>query len=350
MTRINPFCCSSYLAFRYVTDPSQSWIEGVRPIFPHIDVSMQTEVETADEIVRALRNTISQIAGSGEIGIFLSSGIDSAILAALLPKTTRAYTIDFDAPGFPRESARAALYARANNLKHKAVRVTWADYLESEQRLMMHKKSPLHPVEPALYKASLIAREDGVERVVIGNGADSTFGGLDKLLSKDWTFDEFVNRYTFVQPREVLKEAADVLHIYEPYRKEHQYIDVQMFLKIVHGYGIIQAFNNAIGLAGLEILQPYEHLKLKGSLDIERIRNGNPKYLLKEVFHTLYPDLTAPPKVAFARPMNSWLEMYSGPQSDLFRTDININRYTGEQKFIIRCLDQFIQCLREGKL
>jgi len=350
MKGINPFCCSSYLAFRYVADPTQSWIKGVRPVFPHLDVSMQTEVGTADEILIALRNIVSQIIGNGKIAIFLSSGIDSAILAALLPKTTLAYTIDFEAPGFRKESERAALYAKANNLEHRAVRVTWRDYLENEERLMIHKESPLHPVEPALYKASLIAKEDGVEKVVIGNGADSTFGGLDKLLSKDWTFDEFVERYTFVKPQHVLKESVDVRNIYEPYRKATRYIDVQGFLKVVHGLGIVQAFNNAIGLAGLEILQPYENLKLRGSLDIEKIRKGMPKYLLREVFSILYPHLTPPPKVAFARPMEAWLETYSGPLSDLFRKDIHIESYTGEQKFIIRSLDEFIRCLREGKV
>ena len=349
MIEINPFCTSSCLAFRYVADPNQCWTDGIKPRFPSIDASKQIEVETGEEVLAALRKLIAEKADPEKVGIFLSSGIDSAILAALLPEGTRAYTIDFDAPGFPMESERAKDYAKEKGLRHSVVRVMWDDFVAYEERLMIHKKAPLHPVEVALYKASLVARADGVEKVFIGNGADSTFGGLDKLLSKDWTFEEFIDRYTFVKPEALLKEWVDIVPVYAPYKKG-AHIDVQNFLKTVHGLGVVQAFENAISLAGLEILQPYEHLRLNIPLDIEKIRKGKPKYMLREVFSHLYLDRAPPVKVAFARPMDVWLRCYAGPKSEVFKKNVQINQFSGEQKYIIRCLDQFVQCLEEGKL
>ena len=43
----------------------------------------------------------------------------------------------------------------------------------------------------------------------MGNGADSTFGGMDKLLSRDWDYEAFVQRYTFIDPAAVLKKSKN---------------------------------------------------------------------------------------------------------------------------------------------
>ena len=350
MTTLNPFCLSSYLAFRYVADPTQSWKEGIQPKFPHIPSSHQVEVGNAAEVLTALKSILDNVADPSRVGIFLSGGIDSGILARLLPPGTRAYTIDFLAHDFPRESHRASLYAKEIGLKLTVIEVTWNDYLRYEKPLMIHKKAPPPPVEVALYKASLQARKDGVDQVIIGNGADSTFGGLDKLLSKDWTFNEFIERYTFVKPETALRDPSNIVHIYEPYRLGKSFIDVQRFLKVVHGLGVVQAFDNAIRLAGLDVLQPYEILRLKGDLDLNRIRRGEPKYILKEVFAYIYPNLKPAPKVAFARPMDVWLKDYQGPTSHYFLDNLAMESFTGEQKYIIRCLDTFIHILEEDTI
>lgn len=75
---------------------------------------------------------------------------------------------------------------------------------------MKHKKAPLHPVEVGLYKAAVASQQDGINVLASGTGADTMFGGLDKLLSKDWTFDEFVKRYTFLDPIRALKRPVPV--------------------------------------------------------------------------------------------------------------------------------------------
>lgn len=344
MKHINSFCMSSYLAFRYVPKKGYEWLPGMRPEFPQcLDID-QVLVESPDEILLTLKTIINDIQDIETTAIFLSGGIDSAILAALLPKGTHAYTIDFESKSSIKESEYAALYVNINELNHHIVTVSWDDYIKYETLLMKYKKSPLHAVEVALYKASKIAINDGIKLIILGNGADSTFGGLDKLLSCDWKFEDFVNRYTFINPATVLKTPTNIRSVYEPFRNGDK-INFIKFLKQIHGGGIIQAFNNSLNTAGISAIEPYEKLQLKNKLDLIRIRQGEPKYLLVDVFKSLYPNVPVPKKIPFARPMDEWLLDYEGPISNVFRDDININLFTGEQKYLLHCLDKFVNLL-----
>ena len=45
---------------------------------------------------------------------------------------------------------------------------------------------------------SITAKADHIDKLLMGNGADYLFGGLTGLLSKDWTFEELVQRYTII--------------------------------------------------------------------------------------------------------------------------------------------------------
>ncbi len=340
---------SYYLAFRYVPYNNSEWSPGVWPELPEDLEESQTEVGNAEETLEALRNSIAGIEDFEKVALFLSGGIDSAILGALLPPETRAYTIDFLSENKITEVDRATSHATHCGLDLQIISVTIDDYELYEDKLMIAKKAPLHPVEVALHKAAITAAEDGKTHVFVGNGADSTFGGMDKLLSKDWSFNDFVNRYTFIQPQKALRNFIDIESVYEPYR-ENDMIDFIGFLKRVHGTGIIQAFNNSVANTGVKLIEPFEELKLKGKLDIERIRNGEPKYILYEIFNTLFAGLSGPEKVPFARPMDEWLAQYSGPVHESFLPDLNINDFTGNQKYQLRCLDRFLFLLKEGRI
>lgn len=347
---INPICTSSYLAFRHVVN-GEEWIEGVKPTRYDNHRGNTILVNSADDIHKALKKTMSfaHIAHSEKVGLLLSRGIDSGMLAAFMPKGSYAFTIDF--PGIV-ESYGAKDYAERNDLRHYIINATWANYKQHELFLMLAKQAPLHPVEVPLFMAARLARQLGVETLIVGNGADSNFGGLDKLLAKDWSFDEFVERYNFIEPTTALKDCSNVRKVYEPYRQGDK-INYLEFLNEVHGDGITQAFSNAICSAGLNMVAPYEQLALKkDGLDIERIRAGEAKYLLYELFNEIYPNKPAPAKVAFARPMERWMRDYK-PQSDIFveGLDSAMELFSGEQKYLLRSLEKFLkfQCYWDNK-
>jgi hypothetical protein len=334
------FCISSCLAFRYVVTGGIGWRDGIVPEFPEVNPGQQIKVGTANDVLASLKKIVERDL-TDDTGILLSGGMDSAVLASLLPSGTHAYTIRFIAPGAIDESGQAAAYAKRCGLAHTILDIAWDDYEADIDTLMRNKKAPLHPVEVGLLEAARRARADGVNRLVLGNGADSTFGGLDKLLSRDWTFEEFMTRYTFVDPAPVVRRPVSMREAYEPYRKGDG-IDVIGFLKVVHGLGVVQAFENAIRAGDCSIMAPYEELVLDAPLDIARIRGGQSKYIIREVFDRLYPGIAQPDKIAFARPMDAWLADWSGPHRPEFREDINITAYTGDQKWIIYCLERFL--------
>lgn len=346
MAETDPSCMSAYLALRYVPRADWAFRPGIAARLPASRAGVQARVGSPTEIVDALRARLREV-DPARTGLLLSGGIDSAILAALLPRGVRAYTIRFVAPGAIDESERAAAFAARAGLSHHVVDVTWQDYLEHAGALMQHKRAPLHAIEVALHVAARRAAADGVDTLVVGNGADSTFGGLDKLLSRDWTFDAFVERYTFVEPEHVLAEPRSVRPLFEPYRRGDG-IDAIGFLKHVHGTGIVQSFENAIEAAGCSVRAPYEDLALSVSLDLARIRSGEPKYLLVGVFDTLFGGMPAPEKIAFARPMDRWLADWRGPARREFKP--GLPALSGDQRWLVYCLESFLDLLDAGRV
>jgi hypothetical protein len=346
---VNPYCLSSFLAFRYIVDPAAEWLPGIRPVFPEVSAQGQIPVETMADIEARLREIVAA-KFSPATGILLSGGIDSAILAALLPRGTRAYTIKFNAPGFLDESLQARIYAEHLGLRHSVVEVDWADHARFAPALMRRKQAPLHAIEVALHKAARTALADGLDTLVVGNGADSTFGGMDKLLSRDWTLEEFARRYTFVDPAAALREPVDMRPVYAPYLAPNGFIDVQRFLKTVHGLGIIQSFECAIHSAGLGLLEPFEQLRYTQPLDLARIRAGESKYLLKALFRRLFNGLEPPEKIPFARPMDSWLADWPGPVRPEFKSGADWRAFTGDQRWLLYILEQFLDLLDAGEI
>ena len=344
---IDSACLSYFLALRYLPFENMQWLPGFGPSLPPDVASSQIPVDSADEVHNALRAMVDQALRSHQTGILLSGGIDSAILAAYLPPGTKAYTIDFSAVSGAKEAERARRYAQAYNLDWKIVDVSWQDYLDFEPLLMRSKKAPLHAVEVALHKAARLARAEGLDHLLVGNGADSTFGGMDKLLSRDWDYEAFVQRYSFIDPAKALKNPVDVHPVFEPYRQGGK-IDFVGFLKRVHGVGIIQAFQNSMAGTGIDLVEPFENLKLKGKLDLERIRRGEPKYVLYDLFARLYPHLEAPRKVPFARPMDEWLADYPGPSHPAFLDPLPMADFSGDQKYLLRGLDLFAAMIEKG--
>lgn len=345
---INPEALSYYLALRHLPTDELEWLPGISPTLPRNNDQLVRSVSSSSEILDGLADLTSQ---RRDAGILLSGGIDSAILAALAPAGTPCFTITFDAPGSLDESTAAASYARRWGHAHHILRVTWSDYVAHANTLMTRKKAPLHPVEVPLYLAAMYARSLGVSSLLVGNGADSTFGGMDKLLARDWEFDEFIERYRFVNPEAVLSTPAPIASVFAPYRAGNG-IDVQTFLREIHGQGIVQSFENAIHAAGVDVIAPYEAMTLRDQLDLDRIRAGEPKYLLQQVFRELYSTNAVPDKVPFARPMDVWLEDWRGPsRRPEFRDDLTeqLPHLNGEQRFLIWSLAGFMNTIDRPK-
>lgn len=93
--------------------------------------------------------------------------------------------------------------------------------------------------------------------MIVGESADLIFGGMNQLLSKDWTVDEFTKRYTFLDPKKVLVEPVDMNHLFERYRKDNNKIDFLIFIDDVFSIKSSSSYLNVFNVASMSYYDPY---------------------------------------------------------------------------------------------
>jgi len=338
------YCMSSYLAFRYIEDDYRDFAEGLHHtnISPPAD-NKRIPVHTADDIDCEISSQFSVLAGK-KLGLLLSGGMDSAILASYMPGCD-AYTFRFLDGSFQKDELhRAETYAARYKLRLHYVDISW-DIVEIHiDALMKAKAAPVHSIEPQIVQGAVQAKADGIETMVIGESSDLIFGGMDQLLSQNWTFDDFMERYMFTRPGDVLKEPEDMRYLFERYRKGNR-IDFLTFMDDVFSIESSSNYLNAFAVAGMPYYDPYAILKMADALDLYRVRHGEPKYLIRELFSMKYPDLPIPDKVPMPRPVDFYFKDWTGPSRKEFRDDLDMSKFTGNQKWQIWCLERFLNSL-----
>lgn len=338
------FCLSSYIAFRYI------WKEGMDfyPGFHHhnyepIPKSEQIPVVTSADIDREIQRQMDALYERYEhIGILLSGGMDSANLAAYLRPGSHAYTFTSATGVFDADVERAAKYCQKFGLQHHLIDIDFDDFKRYTPIVMAAKDAPVHSIEPQIYKAAVQARKDGVEMVLVGESADLIFGGMDKLITPEWTFDAFVRRYTFLDPELVLSNPVSQAELYEPYRVGTDGIDVMRFMDEVFAIESSSSYLNAFAVARMPYYDPYARLVMAEPLDMQRVRNGEPKYLVRGLYAMKYPELEIPFKMPMPRPVDTIFKDWTGPTRKEFRKDIPMQQLTGNQKWQLWCAEQFL--------
>jgi asparagine synthase (glutamine-hydrolysing) len=117
------------------------------------------------------------------LGMFLSGGIDSAaitaIMASLVKEPIRTFSVAF-AEREANELEYARLVARAYRTEHREVVVSPAEFFAELPRLVWHEDEPIaHPSSIALhFVARLAARH--VKVVLTGEGSDETLAGYNR--------------------------------------------------------------------------------------------------------------------------------------------------------------------------
>lgn len=335
------YCMSSYMAFRYIEDDNKDFYEG----FKHNNIKPFPErerilVKTVDDIDRQIGKQM-ELFKDNKKGILLSGGMDSAIVASYLSGSD-AYTFRFLGGTFEKEElARAEYYARYYGLNLHYVDITWNTIVLHLDACMNAKCAPVHSIEPQILQAALQAKADGIEMMFVGESSDLIFGGMDGLLAKDWTFEEFMNRYIFTKPEDVLVEPENMQYLFERYRKGDD-IDFLAFMDDVFSIESSSSYLNAFSVADMPYYDPYARLKMEDELDLYRVRHGESKYLIRELMAKKYPDIPVPNKVPMPRPVDEYFKTWKGPTRPEFRKDIDLSQYTGNQKWQMYCLERFL--------
>ena len=338
------YAMSSFLQFRTVYDPNIKFAKNLD--YPRRDAPTykdeRTQIDTWGELHDYLKNVIESVTADGKAALALSGGIDSAICAKFMPEGSTAYTFkcvvsDGDTID---ETQKAEQCCSINRLKHCVVEINWDDYETYAPIIMRHKNAPIHSIEVQIYKAAMQAKQDGFSRLVFGASADIVFGGMDGLLSKDYLIGQYIDRFSFVLPYRVLKEFDLITAPFEKWTN-NGIVDSHGFINDVYSSELANSYHNACTAANIDVVDAYLPLR-HIPIDIQRIRNGDSKYIVRELYRSLYPDYEIPEKIPMPRPMEEWLNNWEGPKRPEFWPNCHKNM-TGDQKYYIWILEKFLE-------
>lgn len=338
------YCMSSFLMLRTISDHNHTFKEGITPRFFEENKD-RTPVHDSFELEKILKEEVEKACRGGKAALALSGGIDSAILAKYMPKGSVAYTFKCVVPGIEvvDESPAAARYAEECGLKHQIVEIYWEDMERIAPELMKHKGAPIHSIEVQICKAARKAKEDGFDTLIFGESSDVNFGGQDGLLSKDWTVPQYIERYSYLLPYKALKDSEIIAEPFEKWSNDG-FIDAHEFNRHAYYLESMGSYQNAAEVAGINLSAPFTKSFMGIPMDYQRIRSGENKYLVREIFQRLYPDYEVPKKVPMPRPMNEWMKDWKGPSRDEFWPHCT-DTLTGDQKWLVWALETFLNII-----
>jgi len=129
-----------------------------------------------------------QLLSDVEVGVLLSGGIDSALVAVLAQKhykgKLKAFTIGFDGDFEEDEIADATNTAKLLGLEHHIKKITFTDFLSLIQECSRIVEEPLATTSmiPMYYLAQMASEK--VKVVLTGQGADEPLGGYTRYRSE----------------------------------------------------------------------------------------------------------------------------------------------------------------------
>ena len=140
--------------------------------------------ELKKDFLAALREGVREESRDRTVGAFLSGGTDSSTIAGMLGKVTgqpaRTYSIGFDARGYD-EMEFARIAARHFGTRHREYYVTPDDVVRAIPLIAAVHDQPFgnSSAIPTYYCAKL-AKDDGVDTLLGGDGGDELFGGNER--------------------------------------------------------------------------------------------------------------------------------------------------------------------------
>jgi asparagine synthase (glutamine-hydrolysing) len=206
---LNRGTLAEYLAFGYISR-AETMFAGIQKLLPghtleleadgelkiepywNLTVSPEAENQSRDYYLRTYREMLEQCVSSHlmsdvPLGVFLSGGLDSSVIAALTTKLRREPIQTFSV-GYAEDAHSELPYARtvANHIGslHHEARLGREEFFETLPRLIWHEDEPIAwPSSVALYFVARLAREH-VTVVLTGEGADETLAGYARYA---WT-------------------------------------------------------------------------------------------------------------------------------------------------------------------
>lgn len=199
------------------------WSDGQVEIKQYWDLSFtKTAQQLSDaayiEQFRSLfRDCVeSHLMSDVPLGMFLSGGIDSSAIAAVMSQLVKEPIKTFSVAFAEREANEleyARLVAKAYRTEHHEIVVSPAEFFAALPALVYQEDEPLaHPSSVPLYFVSKLAREH-VKVVLTGEGSDELLAGYNKYRATIFNlqFGAYYERLSPARLREAIKHQIEKL-------------------------------------------------------------------------------------------------------------------------------------------
>lgn len=366
-----------YLAYRYVREP-YTFFKNIWqvPAGTVIQVNMNfckekknywefptefnfdkeyNEKEIIEHFYEQLRMSVTRrMISDVPLGTYLSGGIDSSLLTAIVADSTEkslhTFTIGFKELN---EFRYSDMVSERYHTEHHKIVVNGEEYLKSMQYVMEYKDAPLGVPNEVMLAIMSKELKKNVTVVISGEGADELLGGYGRIFRspfeyrnhiKDMDFYHyFIDKYEYV-PRNIRNSVLNVSigrretfdsRIQREFYGRSNEQNVFSFFHRYHIKGLLQRLDTTTMIASVEARVPfldhnlieytYKHvpydLKLRWNSDADQIKARNlwadefsevcdsPKYLLKKVAKDFLPlDIIERKKMGFPVPLSRWGE------------------------------------------
>ncbi|MEO8904883.1 MAG: asparagine synthase (glutamine-hydrolyzing) [Polyangiaceae bacterium] len=187
--------------------PAAHWMEAkggqlsVRRYWDVLDAASVADRGSASHVVRGLLGdaVTSHMVSDVPVGAFLSGGIDSSAVVALMSDVAapvHTFSVGFDVGGRYNELDDATRIARKFGAIHHQLTVSYGDAIEQIEKLVYHYDEPFADAAGLpTYLVSRFAREH-VKVVMSGEGSDELLGGYRR-----YVLESLANRIQSASPR-----------------------------------------------------------------------------------------------------------------------------------------------------
>jgi len=153
------------------------------------EILKMNEDEAADRYAELLEAAVSrQLIADVPVGLYLSGGVDSALLLSLMSRQTsepvRTYTVGFGEDSAEDESADARETAAHFGAEHHEVVVDSVDYATWLPTMTWHLEEPIGTTSTVPYYFVSQAAGNSVKVVLTGQGADEPWAGYTRYIGE----------------------------------------------------------------------------------------------------------------------------------------------------------------------
>lgn len=167
--------------------------------FSRIDFKTDIHIEDEEEALERIRETVAQsvslrLRSDVEVGVYLSGGVDSAIVAALAkrftPHTLATFSVAFEDQEFDESEDQRVIVEQLES-RHHVQTIRHRDIVEHCPEAVYHAEIPaFRSAFIPMFLLSKRTREAGIKVILSGEGADEAFLGYDlfkeTLLRSAW--------------------------------------------------------------------------------------------------------------------------------------------------------------------